>query len=229
MFRGVCVPEFWQCTTIDDLSQNSLVQSIITYSSSPIFETTIWYPPGHLIFQGVDTTNLYSFTANTGYYLAPTQFINLNDTALWAEDIADLNGYQTALSSNAVLQDTLTNPQNVLLDTVNKRVFIVCQHNLSSYSYSFGEVGVKHTGDQQLKISGGLRILPVPSGVAIIFPQTARHADLTFYDLSGRMVDRLTAMGSNAVLWRQKSHGSGCFIVHAKINGESYSAKFMAR
>ncbi len=205
------------------------MQSIITYSSSPIFETTIWYPPGHLIFQGVDTTNLYSFTANTGYYLAPTQFINLNDTALWAEDIADLNGYQTALSSNAVLQDTLTNPQNVLLDTVNKRVFIVCQHNLSSYSYSFGEVGVKHTGDQQLKISGGLRILPVPSGVAIIFPQTARHADLTFYDLSGRMVDRLTAMGSNAVLWRQKSHGSGCFIVHAKINGESYSAKFMAR
>jgi YVTN family beta-propeller protein len=177
------------------------------------------------------STNFLSFNGNTGYYLTPAEFLSLNDTALWAEYIPDLNGYKTALSCNAVLHDTFSNVQNVLLDTVNKRVFIVCQHNLSSYSYTFGAAGVKNADARHLKLPADLRILSSSgqSGVTIVFPETARHADLTFFDLSGRSVDRLTATSSNAVMWRPKTHRSGCYTVSAKIDGEKYSARFMVR
>ncbi len=177
------------------------------------------------------SSNFLSFYGNTGYYLTPTEFLSLNDTALWAEYIPDLNGYKTALSCNAVLHDTFSNVQNVLLDTVNKRVFIVCQHNLSSYSYTFGAAGVKNAGARHLNPPGNFRVLSSSgqSSITIVFPQTARHADLSFFDLTGRMVDKMTITGSNAVVWRPKTHGSGCYVVSARIDGESFSARFMVR
>jgi hypothetical protein len=100
-----------------------------------------------------------------------------------------------------------------------------------SYTYAFSTAGVKPANAQHLKLPGNFRILSSAgqSGITIVFPETTRHADLAFYDLSGRMVDRLTATGSNAVLWRPKTHASGCYVVSAKINGESYSARFMVR
>jgi hypothetical protein len=179
-------------------------------------------------------TSARAFTNNSGYYVSATQFLSpdsINVNAVYAENIMDLNAYQTALANDAVLTDSFSSRQNVLVDTINKRLYIIYKTNMSIFSYAFSPVGVINRASKPLQLPGELRILSSAgqSGITIVFPGAARHADLAFYDLSGRMVDRLTATGSNAVLWRPKTHTSGCCVVSAKIDGETYSARFMVR
>ena len=75
---------------------------------------------------------------------------------------------------------------------------------MSTFSYAFATVGVRNNVSPPPLRRGELRVLPGQSGVTIVFPESARHADLFFYDLSGRMVDKVTVMGSNAVLCGRK-------------------------
>lgn len=167
----------------------------------------------------------------SGILLSNNQFLSFDTAHIYAEDPRDLNAYQTALANDAVLTDSFSSRQNVLVDTVNKRLYILYKTNMSIFSYAFSPVGVINRAGKPLQLPGELRILSSAgqSGITIVFPGAARHADLAFYDLSGRIVDRLTATGSNAVLWRPKTHASGCYVVSAKIDGETYSARFMVR
>ena len=116
------------------------------------------------------------------------------------------------------------------MDTLNKRLYILYSTNMSIFSYAlFPTLGVGNNLTQRQQFRSELQVLPCQSGVIIIFPGCARHADLFFYDLFDRLVDKLTVIGSNSILWQPKSHIPGCFSVSAKIDGENYSARFMTR
>jgi hypothetical protein len=211
--------------------------------NSIIFIPVNWIGPGlnyyNMIICDIDLNRTYiapgtsarTFTNNSGYYLSATQFLSqdsIHSNAVYAENIIDLNAYQTAVSQNAVFTDSFSTRQNVLVDTVNKRLYILYKTNMSIFSYAFSTVGVKNNLSRLRQLPGDIRVLPGPLGVTIVFPRTARNANLFFYDLTGRMVDNLSATGSNAVLWRPKARGM-CIIVSAKIDGENYSARFVAR
>jgi hypothetical protein len=60
-------------------------------------------------------------------------------------------------------------------------------------------------------------------------PNHSCAADLCFYDLAGRIVDRMENVTSNAVLWRPKAKTMNCYIVMVKTGGQKYTAKFMVR
>ncbi len=166
----------------------------------------------------------------SGYRLSADQFLSLDAGHIYAEDPLDLDAFRTAVDNNAVLTDSFSGRQNVLVDTVKKTLYIIYSSNLSVLSYDFpaGAV-VRHAPDREGKIAGVLRIRPSLSGVVVVFPGSARHADLVFYDLYGRIVDKITVIGRNSVFWQPKVPGKGCFSVSAKIDGEDYSARFLAR
>ncbi len=166
----------------------------------------------------------------SGYRLSADQFLSLDAGHVYAEDPLDLNAFQTAVDNNAVLTDSFSGRQNVLVDTVKRRLYILYSSNLSVFSYEFpAGTAVRHTPDPYRKLPGVLRIRPSQAGVVVVFPGSARHADLVFYDLYGRIVDKITVIGRSSVFWQPKTPGKGCFSVSAKIDGEDYSARFLAR
>jgi hypothetical protein len=50
-----------------------------------------------------------------------------------------------------------------------------------------------------------------------------------FYDISGRVVDKMLGVNSNAVVWRPNSRITGCFIVQVTSGSEECSAGFLVR
>lgn len=171
-------------------------------------------------------------TSNTGYYLSPTENLCTAGPSLFVADIRDLpDGYQTALANNAVYQwnaaDTL---KNILLDTLNKRVYLFYLNKLSILSYQHEIVGASNLANKH-SILKGISIIPNASrsGVTIVLPSTSRNADLFIYDLSGRVVDKMQNIASNAVFWRPKTKSMACYIAMVKANGQTHTMKFMAR
>jgi hypothetical protein len=143
----------------------------------------------------------------------------------------DLHAYKTALALNAVLPDSLHSRQSVLVDTVNKRLYIFYPTAMVTYSYSLSPMAVRNGLPLAQLAQIGIKIITdeTRSGVTIVLPQNSRRADLFFSDLSGRMVDKMLSITSNAVVWRPKAQAMGCYIVSAKIGEERYTARFMAR
>jgi hypothetical protein len=166
----------------------------------------------------------------SGYPLSAGQFLSLDADHVYAEDPRDLNAYRTALDDGAVLPDSLHDRQNVLVDTVKKRLFILHSTGMSIFKYDFPPAaGGGKSLENGEKYAGELQVSPGESGVTIAFPGSARHADLIFYDLWGRIVDRVTVTGRSSVVWRPKDAESGCFTVSAKLDGVDYEARFIAR
>jgi len=180
------------------------------------------------VFLGDDVDTI---TPNSGYYFSPTQFLSMNTNNIYAEDIMDLHAYKTALALNAVLPDSLHSRQSVLVDTVNKRLYIFYPTAMVTYSYSLSPMAVRNGLPLAQLAQIGIKIITdeTRSGVTIVLPQNSRRADLFFSDLSGRMVDKMLSITSNAVVWRPKAQAMGCYIVSAKIGEERYTARFMAR
>jgi hypothetical protein len=173
---------------------------------------------------------------NTGNYFSPTENLcTIGDTALFVSDIRELpDGYHTALINNAIYLDAAAGSiRNLLLDTLNKKLYLFYSSKLSILSYQDAPpVGVVSHADKasqtaQFKVISGHQ----HSGVTIVLParSSSTATDLFFYDISGRMVDKITAVTSNAVRWRPKVRSMGCYIVSIKRGAEKYTAKFMTR
>jgi hypothetical protein len=173
-----------------------------------------------------------SSTSNTGHYLSPTENLCSAGPALFVSDIRDLSdGYHTALANNAVYQDSAAGaPRNILLDTLHKMAYLFYDSKLSILTYQRQIVGV---ANQSNKPSGLKNISIVPnasrSGVTIVLPAASYNADLFIYDLSGRVVDKIGRITSNAVFWRPKSKSMNFYIVVVKSGKEQYLSKFIVR
>jgi hypothetical protein len=171
-------------------------------------------------------------TTNTGYYLSPTENLCSAGSELFAADIRDLpDGYHTAVANSAVYRDsTSLMPQNILLDTLNKMVYLFYSTKLTILTYQRQAVGIAN-GANKLSASRGLSIIPNASrpGVTIVLPSDGRNADLFIYDLSGRVVDRMRNITSNAVFWRPKNKSMDFYVALVRSGNQQYVSKFMVR
>jgi hypothetical protein len=195
------------------------------------------------VLPGTQFWNNYANGFSTGHYLSPTVNLCTNGPHVWngatavatelfATDVRDVRGYQTALANGAVYRDNVhlqNTLQNILLDTLNKRVYLVFTTNLSVLRYQ-SSAGII-ADPKKPAPARGLTILrgPVTSSITIVLPRNSRSADLCFYDLSGRVIDRMTGVTANAVLWRPTTKTMSCYIVMVKSGQEKYTAKFMVR
>jgi hypothetical protein len=190
----------------------------------------------------------YTNAYNTNHYLSPTEILctsglplgfsttygESNVIQLFASDISDPHPYSTASTNNAIYQDNHAQYylQNLILDTLNKHVFLIFNDNMSILSYQRTTTGVISKTNKTASSKGLMVLSSVHvSGVTIILPghSTSSPADLYFYDLSGRVIDRILGVTTNAVLWRPKTRSMNCYIIMARIGGEKYTKKFMIR
>jgi hypothetical protein len=187
----------------------------------------------------------YVNTYNTGYRLSLTKDLCTNGfplgtyspgnsaTEIFASEIKDPRPHVTDSLNNAIYRDAVhlqNQLRNILLDTLNKRVYLVFNNNVSILGYyDSSTVGViSHTNKRCS--SKKLTILPnVHSGVTIVLPAYMRSADVFFYDLTGRVIDKMSGVTSSAVLWRPKTRTMSCYIVMVRSGSEKYTAKFMVR
>ena len=147
-----------------------------------------------------------------------------------------LNPYSRTFDSlnNAIYRDTVHTQnqlQNILLDTLNKRVFLIFDNNLTVLGYSNAPVGVSYQPDKSPSTVKHFTFLtsPFSRGVTIVLPFTRRPSDLFFYDLSGRLIDKMAGVTSNAVLWRPKARTTGCYFVFVKSGGVRFVERFIVR
>ncbi|MGA2507997.1 MAG: hypothetical protein ABSF80_11035 [Chitinispirillaceae bacterium] len=182
---------------------------------------------------------IHARSFNTGYYLSSTENLYISGDSstkelIFASDVRNANSYQTARANNAIYRDSIhtrNTLQNILLDTLNKQIFLMFTNNMSILSYQTANGVISKAN--KIASSKGLMVLSSVhvSGVTIVLPShsSSSPADLYFYDLSGRVVDRLLGVTSNAVLWRPKTRSMSCYILMARIGGEKYTKKFMVR
>ncbi len=66
--------------------------------------------------------------------------------------------------------------------------------------------------------------------VTIIFPaRNVTNANLVFYDLNGRIVDKMSEVNSNTVIWKPNRNLEGSYIATAKIDGVRFLARFILK
>ena len=157
----------------------------------------------------------------------------VNADEFFISDVGNTRAYQLAQSQGGIYYDTADTGfyHNIFLDTLNKRVFLLFQHNLTILSYSREPAtGVINKPKNSAPVKG-LTILygPKASSVTIVRPGNSRTADFYFYDLSGRVIDKMLGVTSNAVLWKPKTRSMNCYIVMVRSGKEKYTAKFMVR
>ena len=146
-------------------------------------------------------------------------------------DVRDPRPRATDSTNNAIYLDTVhlqNQLRNILLDTAKQRVYLVFNNNLSILGYD-RTVGVVPCANTLSSLKKLVVLSNTRSGVTIVRPNASRAADFYFYDLSGRVIDRMLDVTSNAVFWRPKTRSMNCYIVMVKSGSEKYSAKFMVR
>jgi hypothetical protein len=168
-------------------------------------------------------TNGFGFGARN-----PSDFLPME---LFVSDLRVNNPYQADSLSNAVYRDTIhkqNDLRDILLDTVAHNVFLLFKDQLTILKYQHETAGVVHNASTSSYLKT-LTIRPCANGVAIILPQTYCNADLYFFNLSGRLIDKISNLTSNAVFWRPKTRSTNCYIVMVKSGREQYLSKFIVR
>ncbi len=168
---------------------------------------------------------------NSGHWFNSTMYFSDDTPYVYASDVRDVAGRTTASANNALSIDTGWGArQNLLIDTTRKLLFILYKANLSTFSYATttGTVGENPLLQQS---HAGIIVLPgsLSSGVTIVLKGFSGPSELSFYDVSGRMIDKMTGITANAVRWRPVSRSPGCYIVFARCGAEKYAVKFLMR
>ena len=156
---------------------------------------------------------------NTGVALAPHIALYTNGPEFFAAHVADYKGYETAKNDSAVYLDSahLDDPlQNVLADTISRKVYLIYSNTLSILNYYPEYSRISNRPMSSTSSIGKYAIITRRNGadITIILPSNSRHADLCFYDLNGRVIEKFMGIKSNAVSWKPRSRG--CFIAMLK-------------
>jgi len=168
---------------------------------------------------------------NSGYYFNSTMYFSDDTPYIYATDIRDVNGYATALANNALYGDTGYGArQNLFIDTTRQLLFILYKTNLSTFSYKT-TVGVAERQSARPQHSAGVIVIPgsASAGVTIVLRGFSGPTELSFYDMSGRIVDKMTGVTANAIRWRPKTQSTGCYIVSVASAREKSVARFVVR
>jgi hypothetical protein len=219
---------------IYNLSNNANVNTPVNMPQANVFNTGHYLSPNENL-----CTNGFPFL----FFASPSS--ETLDHSFHPGDVAtelfvvsdpkDPRPHMTDSLNNAIYRDTVHKQntlQNILLDTANQRVFLVFTNNLSVLGYQrVSASGIAERTMKPVTAKGNITVLPGPvsSSVSIVLPGNSRTADLCFYDLSGRVVDQMQGVTSNAVLWRPAVKTMGCYIVMVKSGQEKFTAKFMVR
>ncbi|MGA3050946.1 MAG: hypothetical protein ABSE00_03390 [Chitinispirillaceae bacterium] len=168
---------------------------------------------------------------NSGCYFNSTMYFSDDPPYIYATDVRDVNGYATAFANNALYSDTgYGTRQNLFIDTTRQLLFILYKTNLSTFSYKT-TVGVAERQSARPQHSAGVTVIPgsASGGVTIVLHGFSGPAELSFYDMSGRIVDKMTGVTANAVRWRPKTQSTGCYIVSVANAREKSVARFVVR
>lgn len=157
-------------------------------------------------------------------------------TELFVATVGNPWPYSTASADTAIYRDTVHKQnqiQNIILDTIARRVYLIFNNNMTILGYQSQIVSVADGMEKPAAAAKGIFVIPnlFSSGVTIVLPAHAASvpADLYFYDLSGRVIDRMRGVTSHAVLWQPKTRSMSCYIVSARIGTERLTRKFMVR
>jgi hypothetical protein len=218
----------------------------IKYNDS-IYSDSIIVDDASTGFSKVIQGNLPNTNAqNTGFYLSPTEnlctspfnFSPLGTSQLpfelFVSDIHDPHSYTTASENNAIYRDTvhkLSDYHGLLLDKQKHLIYLLFTDKMTILSYQGEQTVAVHPAVESQPSLQHIAIIygPPASGVTILLPPTGHPTDLSFYDLSGRMVDRMPGVTLNAVYWQPKTRGKGCYFVVARSGGERLVKRFILR
>jgi hypothetical protein len=219
--------------------------------SPPVIQTSYWrdlivydISLGATIRYPGDTpyVNMY----NTGHHISPTEFlcipalpfdydptmIDKRPIELFISDVRDPHP-NSILKLNRIYADTikrLSYLPNIILDTVNQRIFLFYTDSLITLGYEREPAGIIPRKKRPSGIEGfSLHYKSCSSGITIVLPYNLQNTELLFYDLSGRRIDRMRNVASNAVLWRPKTRSMGCYFVVVQSGGEKYAEKVFVR
>jgi hypothetical protein len=177
-------------------------------------------------------TMLDSAVVNTGITLTPTASLYTNGAGFFAAHVWDFRGYEAAKKANTIyldsthLNDTL---RNILADTISKKIYLIYQTALSVLNYyPASSIQTRRLGKNSSS-AGKLTIIAHrnSAGITVLFPANARHSELYFYDLNGRLIEKFIDINSNAVNWKPRSRG--CYIAMLKYGKNAFSERFMVK
>jgi|GEM_PF-7015798 hypothetical protein len=178
-------------------------------------------------------THLFRST-NTGCFLSSVEALCTTGSSLFAADLRDLpDGYNTAKSNNAIYTDSIiSNLRNIILDTVEKKVYLFSDTRLSILGYERRDSRVDHA----LNIHSPVKVLRISSNagspsVKIFLPEKSGTlpVNIRFFDLTGRLVYKMDNITSNTIVWKPRGRSLACYIITLTRGRERYTAKFMAR
>jgi hypothetical protein len=155
-------------------------------------------------------------------------------TEIFAAYSYDLNSRKYAEDNDAIIRleapYTIDNLQNIILDTLSKTVYLIYNTALVTLGYTFDPVNISGKPSSRAHLSN-LRVVRTPysSSFAIVLPVDMAGADLFFYDISGKLVDKVLKPGSNVVMWRPKTNRSGCYIVAARSGKKCRVERFVLK
>jgi hypothetical protein len=190
----------------------------------------------------IDLSGVSSYvrTVNTGCRISAAEnlstaitngFYKTKATELLVSDVGNLHSYEFASSHNGLYRDTIhTKDQlrNILLDTSSKKVYLVYSTNLTVLSYQRSGVGAIHASNRE-HLTDGLVIRSGTVGTTIVLPDKCTNAALFIYDVSGRIVETMRNITSNAIIFRPKSKSTNFYVAVVKSTGMQYSAKFVTK
>jgi hypothetical protein len=191
-------------------------------------------PQSNHLFQQ-STIGSLAETKNTGCYLSSSENISYHTQStvveLFASNVQDSRGYQTALQNRSVYVDSgipLNSLQNIFVDTTGKRIFVVSTTKLTILNYANTPIGVLPPLTRN-SLQGHVLSVQTLKGpvVKFIYPgSTSNRVDLSIYDISGRMIDRIYTLGSNTVIWKPKQNTANCLIAKANNGKEKFVSIF---
>lgn len=156
-------------------------------------------------------------------------------TELFVADFDDPHPHATASALGAIYSDSVFRQnqlRNVLLDTLKKRVYLIWLKNMSILSYQHTKVETVPSS-AKTQPSQGIELLnsSFSGGVTVILPrhQSSSKVDLCFYDLSGRIIDRIRGITVPTFFWKAPNRSHRCFILSVKTDGRTYVRKFTVR
>jgi hypothetical protein len=181
-------------------------------------------------------SSTFSYTENSGYYILPSIYISILNYGsinieFFASNVLDCNSYETALTNQSIYTDTTTTSgqaKNLLLDTLNKRIYVITNSKLSVISYEFSPAVAIKSKCKSMK-NDDLVKFSVQKSSVITVAFTKRNQNLTavlrIFDLSGRMVDRIETF-SNSIQWKPKHNVSKFYLADLVIGKNHYMEKF---
>ena len=152
--------------------------------------------------------------------------IGLRIISIWVIEIPPIT-FSLATSFSIVLTNAFF---QVIADHLIQ-FFLIFNNNLTILGYRYVTVEVAYHPKKSQSPVNCFSVLAssFPHGVTVILPFNSHPSDLFFYSLTGRLIDQISGVTSNAVLWRPKVRTSGCYFVVVKSRSERFVERFVIR